>query len=257
MDSRGGELMRTSVLSVAALIVVTGATPSVAQSNASEDRLRVSFNGMFQTTANDFTHTIRFEEFVEEGTIDSIYPVEAGPVFDGGVIVRLWQRLGAGVSVSSFQTKDDVSIEARIPHPFGFNRHREISGQASALKRQEIGVHAQLAYLIAVSDRVEVIVAGGPSYFSVKQAFVVDVQYAHEFPFDTATFQSAETANPSESGVGFNVGFDVAWRFSRNVGVGGMLRLSRATVDFSPSEGDDASLDVGGLNVGGGIRFSF
>ena len=63
------------------------------------------------------------------------------------------------------------------------------------------------------------------------------------------------TSSESESGIGFNVGVDVGYYFSPAVGVGGMARFTRGTVDFGAVEGSSAT--VGGLMVGGGLRVRF
>ena len=53
------------------------------------------------------------------------------------------------------------------------------------------------------------------------------------------------------------MGVDVIWAFSRNVGVGGLLRFTRATTTITPGEGRTIELELGGLQAGGGIRILF
>ena len=98
---------------------------------------------------------------------------------------------------------------------------------------------------------------GGPTFFIVDQDLATEVEFTHAFPFDTASFTGVTTSSESESGIGFNVGIDVGYYFSPTLGVGGMARFTRGTVDFISVDGGSASATVGGLNVGGGLRVRF
>ena len=55
-----------------------------------------------------------------------------------------------------------------------------------------------------------------------------------------------------EQKTGFNVGADVGYFFTKNVGVGGIIRFSQTKVTFSLGE-----VDAGGAMVGGGVRLRF
>ncbi len=96
------------------------------------------------------------------------------------------------------------------------------------------------------------VVFGGPSFFTVKQSVVTAVQRNEAYPFDEATFSGATVATEEESTNGFNIGADVAWYFTKNVGVGGIVRFSSATAAFSVGD-----VDAGGALVGGGLRLRF
>jgi hypothetical protein len=103
-----------------------------------------------------------------------------------------------------------------------------------------------------------VAVSGGPTFFNVSQDLVSDVIVTDTYPYDTAAFSSATVSKVSVGKTGFNVGGDVAYKFSKNVGVGGLIRYSKASVNF-PLAGaaSGVTTDVGGLQAGGGIRFYF
>jgi hypothetical protein len=47
------------------------------------------------------------------------------------------------------------------------------------------------------------------------------------------------------------------WFFSKNVGVGGLVRFSRATIDLDAPENRTVSVDAGGVYAGGGVRVIF
>jgi hypothetical protein len=100
-------------------------------------------------------------------------------------------------------------------------------------------------------------VFGGLSVFNAKQDLVTDVTYTESYPYDTATFTGATVSRQSVTKSGYNVGADVSWMFSERVGVGGLVRFSRATADYSVSSTNQVSVDLGGLQAAAGIRFRF
>lgn len=248
--------MRKAML---AAIVVVAALPipqAIAQP-ASQARVFINVNGDYQATSSDFHDTIGIRRHVEDGTIDADYGIEAAPAFDVGGGARLWRNLAVGVGVSRFSKASAARVTAKIPHPFFFNRAREISGESPALKREETVVHVQAVFLVPAGARFQVAVFGGPSFFTVKQNLVTNVEFSESYPFDTASFVRAETEGHSESKVGFNTGADVAYMFHRNIGVGAVVRFSRASIDVKSADGKQFSVEVGGAQVGGGLRLRF
>jgi hypothetical protein len=238
-------------------LLAAGVTSVDAQPARPAGRARVSVNAGYQATANDFRQSLTFQEFLEDGTIDTDYVVAAAPSFDAGLMVRIWRALGVGGAFSYFTAKDPAPVSASIPHPFFFNRHRQVSGSTGDLARTETAFHLQAAFFVPLGLSLDAVVFGGVSFFDIEQDFVVDVNYTHSFPFDTATFQQATARAISESAVGFNAGVDIGWWFSRHVGVGGQLRFARATATFTSTEGNAVDVDAGGFNAGAGIRVIF
>ena len=134
----------------------------------------VSFNGATQATATRFDDNVVFTELREDADFNAAYDVGTGMVFDGGGGIRLANGLGFGVAVSRFdKVLDPASIDARIPHPFFFNRPRSVApapvevvdadGAAAALTRLETAVHVEVRWFESVGDTVELAVFGGPT----------------------------------------------------------------------------------------------
>ena len=217
----------------------------------------VSFNGATQATATTFTDNVGFIEFHEDADFDADYAVGTGVVFDGGAGVRLANGIGFGVAVSRFERLDPVSLDARIPHPFFFNRPRSLTGSEPDLTRLETAVHVEVRWFEAVSDTVELAVFGGPTLFNVRQDLVTAIGYDHAYPYNEASLASATTTAASASAVGFHAGADVGFFFSETVGLGALIRYSGGSVDL-PGEGESmVPVDVGGFHVGGGLRLRF
>ena len=86
--------------------------------------------------------------------------------------------------------------------------------------------------------RLEVGVFGGPSIIDVSRQLVKDVEYTETYPVrhrDVLAWPPAGDA--SKTGIGVHGGADVTWLLSRQIGVGGTVRYSRATVDLSTPPG--------------------
>lgn len=218
--------------------------------------------GIAQPNSDAFSNPINFTLFAETGNFDADYVLDSGPVYDGGVTVRLWRNLGAGVNVSKSRTTDTAAIEASLPHPFFFGQHRRLTGTAPGLRHEELAVHLHGAF-IWMRDWVVISGFGGPTFFNFKQDLVQSIRHAEVgFPFDAVRFVGHGATRVSESKVGFHAGADAAFYVAssgawQHIGVGALVRYSRAEVDVSAGRGDSVTLDLGGLHFVGGVRLRF
>jgi hypothetical protein len=144
-----------------------------------------------------------------------------------------------------------------VPHPFFFNRPRSVSGEAAGLRREELAVHVQARAVLPVTRRVQVMVFGGPSFYQVRQGLVHEVAYSESYPYDEATFDGATTGRAEQSPYGFNVGGDVAYFFSRQVGVGFGAQYAGTTVHLPSADGGTVEARAGGSQAGAGLRLRF
>jgi hypothetical protein len=236
-------------------VILSAAAPAAAQTWP--ERVHISVNGAFQAATNDFSDRFEFERNLETGSTDVDYPVQGGFLFDAGVGYRLVKNLGVGVSVSHFTRSDAAQTTSSVPHPFFFDQPRQVMGDAADMARAETTVHVQAMYLWNPAGPLRLILSGGPSFFSVTQDLVTEVTVNETFPFDTAEFGSAQRREESGSAPGFNVGADVLWMLSRQLGVGGLVRFARASIDLNAPGNRTISVDAGGVYVGGGIRLLF
>ena len=234
--------------------------PRVAPKKPSEPRLFIHVNGGVQATTTDFRTTVPFRLFTdptEEAQFEAGYGIEAGPLVDvrGGALIH--RRLGVAVGMTRFTETGGATVRARLPHPFFLDRPREISGDTGGFRREELAIHFQATYAIPVRRRIVATMFGGPSVFNVRQDLVERVQFSEEYPYDTATFTGAPKRRGKDARIGFNVGMDIAHFFTRHVGVGGVVRFSRASMQMDIAEGRTQNVDAGGLHLGGGVRLAF
>lgn len=210
---------------------------------------------LFQLNSNDFTDTTTIRRNAENGRFETAYDVSGGLAFDVSGSYLVWKQLAVGVGLTLFSSSTTTTINAQVPHPFFFNQLRTVTGEFEG-DRSETAVHIQAKWLVPVNSKMLVTIFGGPSFFKVEQDIVNDFELSESYPFDTATFTRAISASQSESAVGVNVGGDVAYFFSPNVGVGGTVQYSGATVEMTVPSGT-ADVKAGGLQVGGGLRLRF
>lgn len=244
-----------NVFVVCAVLLVWGAVPAAGQ--VSDPRVFVSVNAAFQAAPEDVSDRFTFEAELEAATVDVDYGFAQGTNFDGGVAVRLWKRIGAGIAVSRYAKDASAAVTGAIPHPFFFEQPRDITGDATGLARSETAVHLQLVYIVPTTGRFRVLLAGGPSRIELEQDIVTAVQYDESFPFDAAAFRSATSRGLKDSAIGFNAGADVSFMLTRMIGLGGMVRFSRASVDLAGPDARSISLDAGGFQGGAGVRIVF
>ena len=238
----------------AAVAVIVAAVPTV---GLAQPRVGVTVNAGAQTTSTAFTTRSTLTLHREDGDLRADYGVDAGALIDLGASVRLWRQVGLGVSVSRFQTNGAAGVTAGLPHPFHLEQFRAVDGSAAAT-RQETAVHVQLRVGATVGTRLDVTLFGGPTFFDVEQTLVSDILFEETYPYDTATFSMAPTVQRSAATVGLNAGVDLATYLTPTVGVGVLVRFSRAMVDLArPDGGGMLAVETGGLHVGGGLRLRF
>jgi hypothetical protein len=253
--------MRSSALTLTLLGVCVCASveaqtqPAARPRTPVMERVFVSIDGLYQVGSNDFGDSATIRENAENGRLETDYSVGTGPAFDISGSALIWRNLAVGVGVTRFSTSTTTALSAAVPHPFFFNQPRAVEGEFSG-ERTEVAVHVQLRAVLPVSDRIQVTVFGGPSFFQVDQSIVSDIDYTESYPYDTATFSRAVADTQSESKVGVNVGGDVSYFFSRQFGVGVTAQYSGATVEM-PVPSGTADVKAGGGQIGGGLRLRF
>jgi hypothetical protein len=215
------------------------------------ERVIVSVNASYLTASRTFDDSRTFDLHADTARFGADYAVEPSVGVDAGAFVRVWKGLAAGVAFTAHSDTRDIAVDASLPHPFLFSSPRAIEGTVSG-DHEETGVHLQVAYILPLRGRLQAVVFGGPSFFTVKQSVVTAIQFSESYPYDTASFDGATVEVEEEQTTGFNVGADVAYYFSKNVGVGGIVRFTGATLNYSLGD-----VDAGGAMVGGGLRLRF
>lgn len=269
-----GRRRRLAGMLAAAVAVAALASPAAAQIREWDGRGFLHVDGSLQALAAEFTDDVVFADSggvysarpvgllsaaaaLEEARFSGVHSPAAAPSFDAGVGYRVAGNFALGAAVSYAASEGETAVSGRAPHPFFDNRGREFSGVAAGLRRQELGVHVQALYLVPVTESFTVTLFGGPTMISLQQDLVTDVRFRQEYPYETASYDSAIRGGQSGTGIGFNAGADLAYYFSDVAGVGVLARYSRATVDLASGAGGTVAVHAGGLQLGAGLRLKF
>ena len=239
------------------LIALLASAPlAVAQQRTPAGRGFIAVNGAYQMTSRNFEHASTLRANAEEGRFTTDYEVQGGPAFDVAGGAQVWRRLAVGVGVTRFSRSTPSTLSGSVPHPFFFNRPRPVTGDVGGVRREELAVHVQARAIVPAGRRLEVMAFGGPSFFQVTQGMVSSFTWADSYPFDDARFGTAVTSRAKGSKVGFNAGADVAYFFSRRIGLGSTIQFSGATVAIEGAAGVQ-EVNAGGTKAGGGLRLRF
>jgi hypothetical protein len=217
----------------------------------------IDVGGGYHFNTFDVSETRTEPYFAETKSWTASYSLGNAPTFAIGGGVRAWHNLVVAATFTSFKDEEPSNIIGSVPNPFFFNKPRSFSGTSDPLTHQEQTVHLSAIWRVRVSPKLEVGVGGGPSFISVQQDFVKDVEFTEQYPYDTATFSRAVTEQMKNSYVGFHVGGDLAWYFTHNIGVSGTVRYSHANADITTPANNQISMKVGGVETTVGVRLSF
>jgi hypothetical protein len=205
--------------------------------------------------------TMLYGEPATAATAYPALPTAYGVGLEGGYQFK--NGLGFGLHWTQATYDYSVGLALSIPHPFYYNAYAsDADTTASSLTRKDTAVDISVTYVPHTPDRWRIRLFGGPTYFSVSQEMVSDIGYDQIYGFSpsynlvTITDFSQETVEGNTWG--FHGGADVAYFFSRHVGVGGVVRVNGGSVDVDePLSEQKATLKLGGVLLGAGVRFRF
>jgi hypothetical protein len=247
-----------AVLATAAL--AASADPARAQAPApGPDRVRVVLNAAVWPTTKSFSDSRTFAEYAEPTTLRASY--EAGTAFGPDVALQVSLFRGLGLLVGYSYASRDVTGEVEVsrPHPLYLNRHRAASAEISGYGLTEGALHLDLAFARAAGP-LDWAIFGGVTLFQVEADLLEQPVYDDVYPYDELAITATPPTRVEESPTGFNVGGRLDYRFgrSRRFGAGVQVTYSSASVTLETTPGAaGASLDVGGLSIGAGVRVYF
>ena len=214
-------------------------------------------DGGAQATSSSFTSTVTFKLTGEDASITSDYKLATGPVFMGRGGVRVWRNLAIGVGVTRFTRMGTASISGQMPHPLHFNQPRSLTGSATGLQREETMGALEFSWLFRASKKLDIMIFGGPAWFNANQDMVTMVHFTETYPYDTVNFIGADTKTVQKTALGFTLGADFSYMFTKSMGLGGIIRYSGASASFSPVAGSASDVTLGGAQAGLGLRIRF
>jgi hypothetical protein len=219
-------------------------------------RFSVTINGLRGNDTLQFADTNQFELFKEPAQIESIYSDPRSQGYELGIQYRVAGPFALGATVQRFENDRSASYTASLPHPFFFDRFRELTGTASGLSHEEMAVHLD-AVVTKTWGPVTLEGFGGPSWFRTRSEVLVDVLYDETFPYNEVAFRGVEGRIVESQPIGYNVGVSATFRVASIFGVDLGVRYSEAQSKLLLDEGRELNLEAGGLSFGAGLRFLF
>jgi hypothetical protein len=240
--------MSTRIAALAGGVLLATAVSASAQT-AWDGSIFVNGSIGVQTGTTDVSQTLAPTVYDEPASITIAQEVGSSALYDitAGLMVR--RNLGAALSFSARSATSDGTMTGQIPDPIFFDSPRAATGTVPGMDYSERWLGFLATWLIPAGEKLDVMILGGPAvaWVNVDTASGVAVTETGAVPNVTLTLDSI-----SKSFFGVQVGVDVRYMLTNNVGVGGFARVSKASGEI---EGSD--LSAGGFQLGGGVRFKF
>ena len=175
------------------------------------ERVHISVNGAFQATSNDFSDRVRVRarprDRIDRNRLPGPGRVRCSTPARASGCGRISRRRRGLLLHARRYGGHDVELPASVL----LQPAAEVTGEATGVNRSETAAHVQAMYLVNPGGRLRLVLSGGPSFFAVQQDVVTEVTITETYPFDTATFASAQDEPREGSAVAFNAGADVMW----------------------------------------------
>ncbi len=235
------------------LLLLCAAAPALAADDPY--RVKLLLGGGYEVGTRSFNETVSLEQFAETATIATAYGAEAAPGFDVAVQLNAFRHVGFALAGTLYERDLGGGFEASFPHPFYFNQFREATGVVAG-KMKETAGHASVV-VFGHDGSLDFSGWAGVSLFKVEADLLTNVNYSHDYPYDSVSVTTTPVSTVSDRPVGFNVGASLDWRFSKSVGFGVQGRFSQAKAKLTAPNAAETEVNAGGFQAGAGIRLYF
>jgi len=225
--------------------------PSVANAQMLQwkDRGFLNVSGGVKTGAKQVETTLAFPLYDETATIDTTREVADGFLWDVTAGYRVWKNMAIGASVAGRTANGDGTTVASIPNPVFYDQHRTVTGAISGMKHSELWGSLLAVWVFPVTTELEFMAMAGPTVVQVKHELAGAATVAEA----AIPGVSVSLNTVSKSVWGFTAGIDGRYMITSRFGLGAFARYSGAKVNLTPA----TKLDVGGLQMGAGLRVRF
>lgn len=252
---------------VLVLVMVCGVCAGVAQNAHAQmgtwaDRGYVNIGFGVESGSSSISDTQNLTIYDEAGHITSSTTWTSGSMIDFGVGVRVWRNMTVGLSYHQEENDTDGQLTGSIPSPLVFNSPRTLD-QDVVLDRKEKAVHLVIGWMFPFTEKFDLMVFGGPSFFRLEQDAVAPFETSdigeRGSPF-TEVVLDIDVTTQKKSLAGFNFGVDgtyIVWSNDNlRLGAGGFVRFTQASGDIQQLVTEQPT-DVGGVQFGFGARLRF
>ena len=228
-----------------------------AQSRDPDTRAFLSLHGGMQAGDGGSTLSGGFTAYDEAARFTVEQSHEGGGLFSIGGGALVWRNIGVAIAYTRTTDTQNASATVSVPHPLLFDAPRSASGGVGELSHDEDAVHVQVIALFPISERLEVQVGAGPTFFTVKHDLVTRVGFAEAgSPYTTVTLGDVDVEHGDENTTGFNIGAEAVYYVTPRLGASAFYRYATATATLDGA-GAPVDSDIGGSQFGVGLRVRF
>ena len=237
--------VRTGLLAIALMVGISAS--AAAQGIPWEDAVFVNVNFGGQTGSQTISGSQQIPLYGETGNVEYSREVKGGGIFDITAGVPVYGKLGAAASLTLRSKPSDATVTGSVPDSVGFD-FRPVSATVPDLEHKETWLSFMAVGVLPAAEKIDVFIMGGPAIVWVQHALVGNITVNEPGPTLTVP-----TTLVKKTVAGFVIGGDVRYMFNEYIGAGGFIRFTTASADMS----DTVKLDLGGFQIGAGIRFRY
>ena len=238
-------MRRVSALAVGLSLAVVSVASAQSLTNGN---LFVQVNVGGQAPSRKADNLLTVPVYGQEAAVATTITVPSGAIFDLSAGYNVRKSIGVAVGVSTFSHTGRMAGAASVPSPIFFNRPLAVGIPESSAKRSDVSVSVLLVHFMPIIEKVDLELFIGPSFTHVKQTLIGTVS----IPAGT---QDVVPTIDSQSGTatGINLGADLSYMYTKQVGGGIFMRYIGGSVDLESAK----NLKAGGFQVGIGARLRF
>jgi hypothetical protein len=240
--------------------LVAGAGEAAAQ--ADESRFFLSVSGGVEPGSQSFADEITFSRYDETARVRvASDDVSSGAVLDFGVGVRVTGNWTLGANFHRTSSVGEWTASGEEPHPIFFNRPRTFAATVGDLKRTEQALHLSVGYRVPLGEKLDLHVYAGPSQFRFGQEVIgraIISEVGGTFSSVNVTYEQDRRKKNAWGGhVGADLSYSIFQTGATTFRLGGYVRYAGAKSDFPVLTNTTVSTDLGGVQIGAGLRVRF
>lgn len=209
----------------------------------------VNVGGQLASRTIDYSYVLPTLVNKETATLSGSQAVNRGLTIDFGGGYRVWNDVFAGLVIAWYHDSETAGTSTSVPDILFFNRPKIVTGSTADLGRTELAIAPHAVWAMALTDNIDITFAAGISFVRLSQ----DIVGSFTVPENTQNVTLNATTETG-SGVGPFAQVDFIYNLGKPLwALGGFVRYAGAKVDLDTVQ----DLNVGGVQVGGGIRLRF
>ncbi len=239
------------------LALTFASVPEAAAQMQWTDKVFLNVNFGVQVGSHDVVMASEFEVYEEPASLSGTMSLGTAFIFAdfaGGYRVR--PNLAVALGFVNYNTEDDLTAVARIPHPIITDAFRTVNVSVPGVSHTSNILNFSAVWMMPYTDQIDFAFYAGPSIIFASQDVVTGLTIAPEPGPDYSNPQvtSVEVTEQGKTSFGIHFGADMAYMLNKRYGVGGGLRYVWGSADF---DGVADSVTLGGFQIVGGLRVRF